>query len=1002
MLEAKTEYDKWCKAKPLDRSRLVGRPSSVLQGERFVRIEARGVAMLTKALPAALYEQALSVRCVSCTCMLFLTMRMYQPGGLTERSELLRGLTGLTSCDTATTAVATLQKWFRHLERARTMEISVPDSSLLLDSVDKCMRSLLQANPNLQFRVQNIRMHLQLDTAPTLDTVEEYTRTLLAEMELLSVSAPDSSSKRQRVAAVGADQDKGTKGPKGGKGSDGAQQPGTGQGRGAKGDRKLCSAWSTEAGCPQGKLCQFAHAPDKPGACWVCGGAHQKFECKTPGGGKAPKTEGNPGTGGEEAGTKPKKGKPKGGEGKGNPKPAATPNKGGSGSANQGSGISEAAIREAAQILQSLRLSAIRCDLKSASEVLSRASEHGRRGLIDGGATACLRTAHDSERSLPTIPVKLAYGSCDLHINQYGTLLSGVPVSPIISVKALLRLGYRIDWNASRCRIYHPKFGELNVDTSTGCPEVDEGVALELIDQYELYVGRQDTIGARLRCIMEDLRDTGGKDLLQVICSGGAHGDAAFRVYVERLFPEVSKGTLEQCIVSLQDSAEETPTWNRRIRRKCLRSQGVVVHAFCGSARKAFESVSHLWDLTHLGVDASEDLLNDNTFRFLLQQAREGKVRGVVGGPSDRTFSAARCLAEATGQGPRPIRVPGESIGAYGVQDLSCQEKAQRNVDDVLLLRFLLLIAFAVDSNRIQGLSDPACVVEHPCPEEDMQPLGDNLRDGPGSVSLWTTPEWKMLEDKVGLRQFRFFQGPIGHQKRKPTCLGTNLEPDPVLIHCSVTPEMLDYVPKRDYGVTTKLWSEWAPGLVLALGSMLHRAFAQMKSSGTAGPMLQKIDPGFLHHLQQNHTPYRNDCVTCLKGSARRKQHRRVLTPQSWCLSVDTAGPFARGRDEHTSKAKYLVVGVLSVPILAMDGKEVDVPNDADPEPVAVEEAGGAIEDAEWFADGGAVEAGAEEECSARDAAEARAAWNEWDRPSRVRKTGFVRPNLRSFLRSRL
>ena len=76
-------------------------------------------------------------------------------------------------------------------------------------------------------------------------------------------------------------------------------------------------------------------------------------------------------------------------------------------------------------------------------------------------------------------------------------------------------------------------------------------------------------------------------------------------------FPEVSKGTLEQCIVSLQDSAEETPTWNRRIRRKCLRSQGVVVHAFCGSARKAFESVSHLWDLTHLGVDASEDILND-------------------------------------------------------------------------------------------------------------------------------------------------------------------------------------------------------------------------------------------------------------------------------------------------------------------------------------------------------------------------------------------------------
>ena len=44
--------------------------------------------------------------------------------------------------------------------------------------------------------------------------------------------------------------------------------------------------------------------------------------------------------------------------------------------------------------------------------------------------------------------------------------------------------------------------------------------------------------------------------------------------------------------------------------------------------------------------DASEDMLNDNTFRFLLQQAREGRVRGIVGGPSDRTFSVARYLAE--------------------------------------------------------------------------------------------------------------------------------------------------------------------------------------------------------------------------------------------------------------------------------------------------------------------------------------------------------------------
>ncbi|CAE7819365.1 GIP [Symbiodinium necroappetens] len=247
-----------------------------------------------------------------------------------DRSELLKGLTGLPVCDTASCAVATLQKWFRHLERAKTMEISVPDSSLLLDGVDKCMKGVLQANPNLLFRIQAIRMQLQLDTTPTQEAVEEYTRTLLAEMELLSVSMPDAGNKRQRIAAVASD-------------------PGDDKGKGKKG--------------------------------------------------------------------------------------------------------------------------------KKGDEVLSRANEHGRRGLIDGGATAC--------------------------------------------------------------RVYHPKFGELDVDTSTGCPEVDEGVALELIDQYELYVGQHDTRGARLRCIIEDLKTKGTRDLVGLMGDGDSQADAAFSVYIARNVDDV-------------------------------------------------------------------------------------------------------------------------------------------------------------------------------------------------------------------------------------------------------------------------------------------------------------------------------------------------------------------------------------------------------------------------------------------------------------------------------
>ena len=396
-----------------------------------------------------------------------------------------------------------------------------------------------------------------------------------------------------------------------------------------------------------------------------------------------------------------------------------------------------------------------------------------------------------------------------------------------------------------------------------------------------------------------------------------------------------------------------------------------------GKTRKAFEAVAHRWGFVNLPVDDSRDLMSDSTYRFLLQQASRGRIRGIIGGPPSRTFSAARSLYESTGQGPRPIRLPGESIGGFGIPDLSCQERAQRNVDDVLILRFLTIVIVAFESNRARGVPDPSCLVENPCSDEDVGRLSDDSTED-NRVSLWNTPEWQMVEKRLGLTRVCFFQGPIGHRKRRPTCLGTNLEPDPVIVECGVPLSRIDYVERKDYGMLEELWSEWAPGLIQAMSSMLHRSFAMTRQETSVGGELRKIDPGFLHHLQQNHMPYRHDCVTCLKGSARRKQHRRVLTPQSWCLSVDTAGPFVKGRDEHTTKARYLIVGVLSVPILALNGKEVDVPCDADEGPPVPE--GGAIDDAEWLSDGMGVSDEPEPGLSAREVADARESWNEWDR----------------------
>ena len=74
------------------------------------------------------------------------------------------------------------------------MGISVPDSSLLTAST-----SLFPVN----FRMHSARMQLQLDTRPQQETVEEFARTALAELELLAVAVSEGTAKRQRVASLG-------------------------------------------------------------------------------------------------------------------------------------------------------------------------------------------------------------------------------------------------------------------------------------------------------------------------------------------------------------------------------------------------------------------------------------------------------------------------------------------------------------------------------------------------------------------------------------------------------------------------------------------------------------------------------------------------------------------------------------------------------------------------------------------------------------------------------
>ena len=144
------------------------------QWERSVcaKRESRAYAMLQDAVPAMIREELVANRDIHCVALLFHVMRVYQPGGLQERTMFLEALSNPGSSNTASEAVTKLRAWGRALARATAMQINVPDASL--------------------------------DHCPTLQTVREYTKIIQSEFDMLAISgsALEPGPKKPKLAAM--------------------------------------------------------------------------------------------------------------------------------------------------------------------------------------------------------------------------------------------------------------------------------------------------------------------------------------------------------------------------------------------------------------------------------------------------------------------------------------------------------------------------------------------------------------------------------------------------------------------------------------------------------------------------------------------------------------------------------------------------------------------------------------------------------------------------------
>ena len=305
LAEARAWYNAWTQASAIDRGLVRPVPSLELQGLRFRRLESRAYAMLLAATPASIRDEVVANRETHCVALMYHVLRTYQPGGLQERTTLLELLTNPGTTTSAGEAVQKLRSWGRALNRAVSMQVSVPDASLMLRGLDLLADPILRKNPHISFRCSQARTTLQLDHRPTLPNIREFVKVVQSEFEMLSLSAPMENNKKPRIAA--AKQQNGDNGPgkgkessgKGGdkvdkgkrKGQDQMQEGGSdapkSDAKGTdKGNGKPCSFYLTPKGCSKGRQCTFVHHYGKAkgeSRCYNCGSTeHRQNECTRP------------------------------------------------------------------------------------------------------------------------------------------------------------------------------------------------------------------------------------------------------------------------------------------------------------------------------------------------------------------------------------------------------------------------------------------------------------------------------------------------------------------------------------------------------------------------------------------------------------------------------------------------------------------------------------------------------------------------------------------------
>ena len=486
MIEVNAVYKVWLSSDALTRLEV-----DVQVKPNATRLEGRVTSMLLAALPSSIKSDIIANRKLTAASIMLEVMKRFQPGGLGEKSGLLRALTTPDTATSPADGVEKLRLWSRNVARAVELGVTLPDPVLQIGALDSICRQILNKEPQINFRVQSWRHSNNLDTTTQQSVATRFAQLLQAELTTAALAGDRKDTPEVKVKQLQQNSDK----------------PVT---------KVACRNWCTSTGCARGASCRFVHdwtgVQDKNDRCWNCSSlAHRKHECPAGDKTKSPEKAENKGkdikegkdyTNSKGKGKATGKGKPQLNKTTSSAATTASSTTPASDAAGGGSGNSQAVenaetstmatrsasvasekppavgdggkaapselIGEVTSLLRSLRAPqpAIRA-------IIAKVTYEGCGVLLDSGATHILRAPVSQEewqRAGETV-VQTATGECILRQTQSGVLLTNDgDVAPVIPLGELVAQGGVIDWRPGQCRLHHPKAGTLTVRVVANCP----------------------------------------------------------------------------------------------------------------------------------------------------------------------------------------------------------------------------------------------------------------------------------------------------------------------------------------------------------------------------------------------------------------------------------------------------------------------------------------------------------------------------------------------------